>query len=723
VSWTRRNTPTLLALGVALVSLVALIPRPASSVSAQSADYVIIAGAAGLRWDDVNATDTPAMWALAQRGAIGALSVRSARRVTCSGDGWLTLGAGNLARYTTAPVTPQCPPLDVEIDRSTGLSSGPSATLPVMRDVVDDNRTLPWRAEPGALAEAVRCTSAIGPGAAIAAARPYGRVDRYTENPGFDTTCALSIVDLGEISGSGDDRRDLARKADATLAAVLANRPDRALVMVAGLSDVGDTGRLHVAIAEGPGYSGGWLTSQSTVRSGYVQLVDLAPTILAALNRPVPTSLFSGGSATRTEGRPVVLADAVARLADADREASVQRSIGGKFFVVLTVAQLLLFVAVIPLLRRARRPAGPYAPEPLPRVLVRAAEILLTAAALAVPAALFADLVPWWRWAHPGWVFFGVTAGVLACATALVSLGTRRGRALAPLGGVAVLGAGALALDLVTGARLQLNGVAGYSALNGGRYAGIGVIGLGVIIAGTLLGAGAYAQRVNRTWRPFAIAVFGAAGVILVGSPYLGADSSGAVALAAGICTAITMAKGGWLSLTRFARTLVVAFLIVVGVGVIDLFQPVEQRSSVGRFVGHLTDGTAGFLFQRIGESNFTTAVSSPLTALVIGCGLYLGFVLLRTWGGLKRVLGLYPAVRAALAGIVVAGLFAGLVEAVAFNVLGAALATATPLATFAALRVLEHADVKTPAVACPEQPAEVGVTVETRGSRGTVAQ
>jgi len=40
--------------------------------------------------------DTPTLWRLAQQGSIGALSVGSAHQPTCPGDGWLTLGAGNV---------------------------------------------------------------------------------------------------------------------------------------------------------------------------------------------------------------------------------------------------------------------------------------------------------------------------------------------------------------------------------------------------------------------------------------------------------------------------------------------------------------------------------------------------------------------------------------------------------------------------------------------------
>ncbi|GAA2612161.1 hypothetical protein GCM10010399_48820 [Dactylosporangium fulvum] len=686
-----RLAPALLALLAGLLGLVAFIPQPAAEPVAPSADYVIIVGVAGLRWDDVNPDDTPTMWQLAQEGSIGALSVRSARRVTCAGDGWLTLGAGNYAVYTPGVVTPTCPPVKVTInpDRT-------GASLPDQAAIVTRNRGLHWGAQPGALAEGVRCTTAVGPGAAIAAARPYGRVDRYAEavDESLLSACALTLVDLGQIAG--DDaaaRAGDARRADAALAAVIAARPPRTVVVLAGLSDLDATSRLHVAIAQGPGYTGGWLISPSTSRPGYVQVVDLAPTALSALDRPVPGKLFAGSAASTTGGRPSDLRAAVEQLADADREASVQRRVGTGFLTVLVVAELLLFLAVVPLLRRARRPAGPLAPRPVPMAVVRAAEVLLIAASLAVPAALVADLLPWWRWSSPGLVFGGVTIGVLAVATFAIAFVTTRSRAIAPLGGVAAIAALAVALDVLTGSRLQLNGVAGYSAVVGGRYAGVGVIGLGLLVAGVLIGGAALAQRFERRWRPFVMAVLGAVGMVVVGSPYLGADASGAVALTAGVCVAAAMAVGGWLTITRLVWAGGAALFVTAGFAVLDLFRPEEQRSSVGRLLVRTQDGTAGFIARRIGEANVVTTVTSPLTILVLGTVLYATFVLLRDWGGLRRLLGVFPPVRGALAGLVVASLTAGLVEGVSLNVLGAAFATALPLVVLACLRVLEHAD------------------------------
>src|SRR5205814_6858688 len=111
----------------------------------------------------------------------------------------------------------------------------------------------------------------------------------------------------------------------------------------------------------------------------------------------------------------------------------------------------------------------------------------------------------------------------------------------------------------------QLNGVAGYSALAGGRYAGLGTVGLGVFVAGILLAAGCLALQVRRPWRPVVMAVVGGVGVVLVGSPYLGADAGGAVALTAGVCVAAAMSTGGWLTFARLAWAVLAGLAVTTG--------------------------------------------------------------------------------------------------------------------------------------------------------------
>jgi hypothetical protein len=694
----RRFAPYLIAVAAAAGTLATTAARPATGASHQRVEYVVVVGVAGLRWEDVDQTNTPTLWAMAERGSIGSLAVRSGHHPTCPADGWVTLGAGN---YATRNRTPGggCPPAEVRIEPA----SGGGAKLPDQQDLVTYNRSkLAWGAMPGALAESVRCTVAVGPGGAVAGARPFGRVDRYVGVLPADparllSQCVLSIVDLGEVSADTPaGRAAQARAVDRALATVLAARPDRSLVIVGGVADTGGTSRLHVAIADGPGWDRGWLTSASTGRTGYLQLVDIAPTALAALGKPEPPQLFAGHPAQRVEGRSTDLKAAVTGPADADREAGAQRGIVRWFTGMLVLFQLLLLAGTVPLLRRARGSTGPAGPRPVPRRLIAAMEVLLVAAALAIPAALAADAVPWWRTDLPGLVFGATALAILAVATTLVVVSPAFRSTLGPMQVVAAAAAVVVGVDLLTGAQLQLNGVAGYSALEGGRYAGVGTIGLGVFTAGILLAAGCLAHRVPRLWRPPVLVLVGGVGVVMVGSPYLGADTGGAVALTAGVCLAVALSAGGWLTFPRLAWATLAGLAVTAGFAVVDLVRPVQERGELGRFLHRVSEGSAGLAVQRSGAANILALVGSPLTILAVAAAFFCWFALLQPWGGLKRLYGLHPTIRGAVAGTAVATVIGGVLGGAALTVAGAAAATAVPLATLAALRVLGHASERT---------------------------
>jgi hypothetical protein len=685
--------PYLLIVLAAAASLAGLAVRPATGAPQDTADYVILAGAAGLRWEDLDPERTPALWQQATRGSIGWLSVRSARATTCPADGWLTLGAGNYALWDNRHVVGQCPPVQPTLTQPDALG----ANLPQLAGVVRANQdTQPYGALPGALAESVRCTVAVGPGAAVAAARPFGRVDRYAATLPDDprrllSDCVLSVVDLGTITGSGTARQSLVAKADATLARIVAARPERSLIMVAGVSDTDTTSRLHVAIAEGPGWEGGWLTSAGTGRDGYLQLVDLAPTVLTALGRPTPEGRFSGFAALTVPGRPADPAEAVGGRNDADKRAGAQIGIAGMFFTGLAAVQLAIFLLVVPLMIRARRHAGPTGPAAAPRLLVLTVEVLLIAAALAIPAALLADAAPWWRSGRPGIVFAALTFVLMVVGTAAVRFAPRYPRTLWPLGAVSAAAAAVVGVDLLTGARLQLNGVAGYSAIEGSRYSGVGTVGLGVFVAGMLFLAGWVAQWVRRPWRPVVVVLMGGVAVVMVGSPYLGADPVGAIAVTAGVCVAAAISTGGWLTFPRFAWAALAGLAVTIGFAVLDLRRPELEQGSLGRALTALGEGTAGPAIQRAATSN-AHALDSPLTLLALAGFLMLAFSQFSPWGGLNRVFGLHPALRAALAGTTVATMIAGVLGGAAFAVAGAAAAVAVPLAVLTTLRVLTHA-------------------------------
>jgi hypothetical protein len=685
--------PHALVLLAVAASLAGLTIRPAERTPPSTVDYVIVAGAAGLRWDDLDPQRTPALWRQATLGSVGWLSVRSAQRVTCPGDGWLTIGAGNYAAWPRTG-TNSCVPPAPDLTQPDAIG----ANITNQRNVVRDNQDrLPYGAVPGALAESLRCTVAVGPGAAIAAARPFGRVDQYRAELPADAArllsdCQLSVVDLGTVAGSGTTRAAAVAAVDATLARVVAARPERSLLLVAGVSDTDRNSRLHLAIAEGQGWNGGWLTSAGTGRDGYLRLIDLAPTVLAALGKPAPDKLFAGRSAGLVPGKPAGVADAVQGPYDADKRASAQRAVAPIFFTVLAFLLFLLFVAIIPVMARARRHSRPGRPALPPRRVVAWFELGLVAAALAVPAAMVADASPWWRADRPAWAFGLVTGALIVVGTALVRLSPRYQRTLWPMAATAAIGAAVVGLDVLTGARLQLNGVAGYSATTGAQYAGVGAVGLGVFVAGLLVLAGCLSQWITKQWRPVIVVLLGGVGVVMVGSPYLGADPVGAITVTAGVCVAAAISTGGWLTFPRFAWAALAGLAVTIGFAVLDLSRPAIEQGSLGRFLTELANGTGGPAMQRAASANGETLLHSPLTVIAVIGVLMLAFCRFSPSGGLTRLFGLHPALRAAGAGTAVATLLAGVLGGAALTVAAAAAAAVVPVAVLTALRVLLHA-------------------------------
>ncbi|HST97881.1 MAG TPA: hypothetical protein VLJ85_09550, partial [Geodermatophilus sp.] len=340
----------LLAVLAVLLTAVPVLAPPAAAAPAEgaSADRVVVVGVPGLVWDDVDPQATPALWALAEGSPIGAVSVRAARATSCVLDGWATLGAGNRARFpapdesippvplptdplpgeapadpggpadaapqeSTPPVPPASPALShcglQERLAAIGLADPQAAVAAV----AGDRGTARFGAEPAALGTAVGCATVVGRAAALAVAAPGVALTRHDALPpdpgGLFTGCPLTLVSLDDLvdagepdlEGSDTGTEPLPRAAalasiDAAVGRLVAAAdaaPGETLLLLQGVSEVNDgRAQLHVGIASGPGFADpGWLTSSSTGRAPYTQLIDVAPTVLDALGLAEPPSM------------------------------------------------------------------------------------------------------------------------------------------------------------------------------------------------------------------------------------------------------------------------------------------------------------------------------------------------------------------------------------------------------------------------------------------------
>jgi hypothetical protein len=650
------------------VLLAAGLAAPAAAVPVARGPVVVV-GVPGLRWDDVSPAATPALWRLAERGSVGALSVRAARPRTCPDDGWLTLGAGNRARSPDRPHRCTPPP-------ASWISAGRVTPWPA---IVAANRELDFGARPGALAAVIResggCVTTVGTGAALGGADAAGRV--RDQSPTLPTTprCPLTVLAADDLAVAG--RTAAARRGvDARVAAAVDLAGAAGTVLVVGICELGvERPRLHVAVAAGPGFRGGELRSASTRRAPYVQLIDVAPTVLALLGRAPPPPAIVGQRWQPVPGeRTGSLADEVARLVDLDRAAQEQRRLVPSFFVLLVGAQALLYLLAFAALRRLER--GWHRDR-----VLDATRVAALAFAAAPAATYLAQLVPWWRAAHPLPVLLAAVAAADLAITAVALAGPWRRRALGPAGAVAGLTFAVLGLDVLTGTRLQMSSLAGYSPLVAGRFAGFGNVAYAVFATGALLVAAALAAGRSRRATIVIVGFVGTLAVVLDGSPTWGSDVGGVIALVPAFTVLGMLLTGARLSWRRLALAVLAGGVVVAGFVLADYARPPDARTHLGRFVGQLLDGSAETIVRRKAAANLHLLTTSVLTLLVPVAVAFLAAVLLRPTSGLRRAFDREPALRAGLLSVLVLGVVGFLVNDSGVAVPALAMSVAIPVA------------------------------------------
>ena len=220
---------------------------------------------------------------------------------------------------------------------------------------------------------------------------------------------------------------------------------------------------MHVAIAVGGPYTVGALRSQSTRRAPYVQLIDVAATVLDL--RGVKPGSEVDGQPWRTSGHHAPSPSSLAELDTAAGAAGDALVWVVAFLVVLVVAG-----SGLSLLGRRRI----------------AALVLLTALAAPVMTYLV-DLFPWYDAPQPTLVTMGASlagAGVLAVLAFQVGAAAVLDDRRRPCLRLYLRRAGRRSADRrAPPARQPL----GYSPLVAGRFAGVGNVGFGVLAGGAVL--------------------------------------------------------------------------------------------------------------------------------------------------------------------------------------------------------------------------------------------
>jgi hypothetical protein len=679
---------------VATLSGLGWIAPAASSVLQQASGPVVLVGIAGLQWSDLSAESTPTLWRLAGQGDTASMTVRTVRSFTCPVDGWLTVSAGRRAAVP-GPEDEACPSIPVP------QPAGSGAQLPGWDEIVAENAGGIYDAQPGRLGDELAaagvCVSAVGPGAATAAADSSGRVSSYVED--LDdadlAACPLTVIDLGAAN-------NLAR-VDAQLAAVVAASPDDATLLLAGISDRINPGpgvpQPHLRLALTSKEDGGaddaaprWLTSQSTRRQALVQLTDIAPTLYDRVGVAKPASAV-GQPWRPGELRPSDTAAAIDEMINTDTAAQVVRNLVPPFFTLLVVAQLVLYAgAAVALIRR-------WGQRRRRRVLAATRRAALVFAAVPVSTFL-ANLVPWWRTSHPLPMLVLAVAVAVAVVTLIAQLGPWRGRLLGPFGAVGAITALVLAVDVVTGSALQQSSLMGYSPLVAGRFYGFGNVAFAIFASGALLGATGFADPLLRRGRTAAavtlVVVTGMAAVVVDATPGWGSDFGGVLALVPGFAVLAMLVAGIRISPLRFVAALAAGVVAVGIVAILDWRRP--TRTHLGDFVQQVLDGTALDTIARKAEANWSILTSSWLNTLLVPAAIvFLVLVLARPLAWRAAALQLaYEQAPVLRHGLLATAVTLGVGFAVndsGIAIPATALTVVIPLTLAASVAALEHAD------------------------------
>ncbi len=737
------------ALGIAALTAVALvIPLGSCSVGSAAvpprptAHSLLIITLPATSWNDVREGPAPNLTKLFRQSALANLATRTVATRTLPGTGYLAVGTG-----TRSFASPDAAALALNAtERFAGLTAAEiyrTRTGHPLRTnigqiswpaIVAENRGRSYGAEPGVLGQAL-ADAGIG-------RRVIANADERTETgPVLHREAALILVDthgtvrgrvsrtllevdhdapfgwrlnpnrvLGEFPTDFSTRRqvvtveasDLARAdryrpfanarqrdrihhdalaaSDAMIGRLL-ERVDarRDAVMVIAPYHSSRARTLTVAAIRGPGIRAGLMESATTRRAGFLQIVDVAPTVLDLLGRDRTDSM---------EGRPARFhADAdsyrarIDGLVKTDRAAQFRDATIGQATATLVTATIVLVAAAIAGLVWFRRRWT--------RLALRWASLMLLGF---VAATFLVGMLPLYRW---GTATYFVIIATLAVAFAALCLAAGRRGIADPLLVAFGLVISLHVIDLVTGPRLELNTVFGYSPTVGIRLAGIGNPASAELSAAALLFAVLIAWRLPRRGDAVGYSLL-AVVLVVIAAPMWGQDFGGGLALAPTLALWWLLRSGRRVNLRTIATIGVV--LVVTGLiaGFADLSRPANERTHVGRFFEKVgTDGLGGFLSVIGRKASLMINTFSNTAWVLLVLSVLMGIALAaRRSHLLERVLERVPTLRPGLVCFAVLTVLATVLNDSGVQVTGMLLATLLPALVFLGTHVAdEHAD------------------------------
>lgn len=417
--------------------------------------------------------------------------------------------------------------------------------------------------------------------------------------------------------------------------------PERDAVVVVAPYASGETTDLTVVGIRAPAVEPGLLSSGTTRRAGFVQTVDVAPSILSLFDAPVPSSMEGTLVERRAGGGD--LTERRESLEDAALAAVFRDATLGAASVVFVVAQVFLWLlAIWALARPGRR-------------LRSVAEVATLSVLTYLPMTFMVGSFPTHTWGTASW--WAIVIGGSVSLAVAIHAATRR-YLVDPL--IVTLGfiVAFTSVDVLFGGPLQFNTVFGYTPTVAGRFNGLGNPAFSMLTAAGIILAALVAHRLGgRRGSHVAVGIL-AWCVVLDGAPMLGADVGGALTLipAAGVTAWLLL---GWRMRLRTAVLgAVVTVGVVIGFGLLDLTRPAAEQTHLGRLLSDIgSNGPGAFrtVVLRKLDANLSVLTSSIWTLMLPLVFAAVAFVIWWAPWRMRTITQRIPEERAAVAGLITA--------------------------------------------------------------------
>ena len=618
----------------------------------------------GANWAELRAANMPHLHRLMERGAVGLMPVADPSGADPNRI-WVTLGAGRSA---------------VDVAGLMGVGAGGEMVVEVEALRVA-NREAHTGARIGLLGELLRGAGVgaavvgeggTGPAAekclgAVVLADGEGRVE-WVETPEQSSAegigAALSgalrghrvvLIDLchaamaeeaAQTAPGGELPREqaeaLARADEIIGEAVAALEPYEGMLMVVSpVSPNYPDPRVRslgpaVVYENGQRNSPGLLTSGSTRWPGLVAAVDVAPTVLGWLGVSEGPG-FGEMNGRRMTSLPAPEAMRVVSELDGALTSRYRlRFAAVKWYVACGLAMVVVGLGLVLV-----RPGG--------LRFVGGAGLAFALVPVGLLLSPTFGLEPEWR--HLA------VAGAISVAGGILAARCRR--AAWALGASMVVGSALIAGDVVFGSWLMRRSALGFTVMWGSRFYGIGNEYMGVLAAMTALGLGALVQVAPRAGG--LAGALGAAVVLAVGAPAWGANWGGSFAVAAGLVALWTLYSRRSYPRAALEAAALLAASVIAPAG-LDLLRPVGERSHIGLGAAALLTGQGGVLVDTVARKlamNWSILAAGRWGVILLALVVVLLWKLLGRGGPARRALAGQRGMRAGIAGALIAGVAA----------------------------------------------------------------